>query len=115
MRIKAIMMLASMVMAGMMVTVPALGGDTNRAELEAIVNDYIAACEAKSALLNSSSENIRRAAMHACLRATFCRNSKAVLIDEMIANKVAPKAHTVHHYLNARFNEIVSARELALK
>jgi hypothetical protein len=33
----------------------------------------------------------------------------------MIANNVAPKEYTVYHYLNARFNEIVSARELALK
>lgn len=110
----AIVILLVMAAAGMMMTGPAIGGG-NRAELEAIVNDYIANCEAKSAMLNSSSENIRRAAVHACLRATICRNSKAVLIDEMVANNVAPKEHTVHHYLNARFNEVVSARELALK
>lgn len=114
MKSKAIAILLAMVVTGMIMTGPALGGE-GRAELEAIVNDYIAACEAKSAMLNSSSKNIRRAAMHSCLRATFCRNSKAVLIDEMVAHNVATKEHTVHHYLNARFNEIVSAKELALK
>jgi hypothetical protein len=115
MKIKAIIMLSSMVLAGMMVTVSTLGGDTKRAALEAIVNDYIAACEAKSAMFESRSKNIRRAAVHAFVRATFCRDSKAVLIDELVANNVAPKEHTVHHYLNARFNKIVSAGKLALK
>ena len=111
---KATVILLLVALAAMMMTGPALSGGT-RAELEAIVNEYIAACEAKSAMLNSRSENIRRAAVYACVRATFCRNSKSVLIDEMIASNVAPKKHTVHHYLNARFNETVDARELALK
>ena len=103
-----------MVVAGIMMAGPARGSD-NRAQLEAIVNQYIATCEAKSVMLTSSSENIRRAAMLTCLRATFCRNSKAVLIDEMVAKHVAPKEHTVHHYLNARFKEVVSPTKLALK
>lgn len=115
MKIKAILMLSSMVMAGMVVTVSTLGGDTNRAALEAIANDYIAACEAKSAMIESRSKNIRRAALQAFVRATFCRDSKTVLIEELVANNVAPKEHTVHHYLNARFNKIVSAGKLALK
>ena len=111
---KAIVVLLVMVVAGIMMTGPARGSD-NRVQLEAIVNKYIANCESKFAMLNSSSENIRRAAVLTCLRATFCRNSKAALIDEMVANHVAPKEHTVHHYLNARFNEVVSAEKLALK
>ena len=114
MKRKATVISLVMAMAAMMMTGPALSGGT-RAELEAIVNDYIAACEAKSGMLSSRSENIRRAAVYACVRATFCRNSKAVLIDEMIASNVAPKKHTVHHYLNSRFNETVNAKELALK
>lgn len=115
MKIKAIIMLSVMVMAGMMAKGPALGGETNRASLEAIVNNYISACEAKSAMLNSSSENIRRAAMLSCLRATFCRKSKSELIDEMIARNVKPKPYKVHHFLNARFNEVVDSNQLALK
>jgi hypothetical protein len=113
MRIKAIFILSAMIAAGMMLTVPALSGETHRAELEAIVDNYIAACEAKSAMLNSRSENIRRSAMRACLRATFCRTSRADLIDELVACNVEPKPHKVHHFLNARFDEVVGARELA--
>jgi len=115
MKIIAIIMLSVMVVAGMMVTGPALGGETNRAELEAIVDDYISACEAKSAMLNSSSENIRQAAIRSCLRATFCRNSKATLVNDLVANRVEPKPYKVHHFLNARFNEVVGSDQLALK
>jgi hypothetical protein len=111
---KTILVLAVMVMAGMLMTGPALGNETSRTELEAIVDEYIAACEAKSAMLKSSSENIRRDAMLACLRATFCRNARAELIAELVGGNVAPKKHSVHHYLNARFEEVVGAR-LALK
>lgn len=114
MYIKAIMILSAMIVAGTIMMGPARG-DNIRAELEAIVDNYIAACEAKSPMLDSSSENIRRSAMQACLRATFCRKSKTELIDELVANNVAPKEHTVHHYLNARFNEIVGAGNMALK
>ncbi|MEJ2727235.1 MAG: hypothetical protein P8185_01780 [Deltaproteobacteria bacterium] len=115
MKIKAIIMLSSMVMAAMMVTVPDLNGETNRAELEAIVNDYIAACEAKSAMIESRSKNIRRAAVQSFMRATFCRNSKAELIDELVTKDVPPKKHTVHHYLNSRFNKLVNNGKLAIK
>ena len=113
MKIKAIFILSAMVVAGMMLTVPALSGEIHRADLEVIVDKYIAACEAKSAMLDSRSENIRRSAMRACLRATFCRTSRAELIDELVASNVDPKPHKVHHFLNARFNEVVAAREQA--
>ncbi len=115
MKLKAIIVLLAMAIAGMMVTGPAIGGETNRAELEAIVDDYISACEAKSAMLNSGSENIRRAAMLSCLRATFCRKARSELIDEMVAKNVEPKPYKVHHFLNARFNDVVDSKQLALR
>ena len=115
MRAKAIFVLSAMVAVGMVFTVPALSGETHRAELEAIVDKYIAACEAKSAMLDSRSENIRRSAMRACLRASFCRTSRAELIDELVARNVEPKPYKVHHFLNARFNEVVRNTELATR
>ncbi|MDJ0984207.1 MAG: hypothetical protein QNJ26_01590 [Desulfobacterales bacterium] len=115
MNTKMMIILSAMVMAGMMVTAPALGGETDRARLEVIVDEYISACEAKSAMLNSSSEKIRRAAMLSCLRATFARRAKSELVDEMVAHKVDPKPYKVHHFLNARFNEVVDSSQLALK
>ena len=113
MRIKAIFILSAMVAVGMLLSVPALSGETHRAELEAIVDAYIANCEAKSAMLNSRSENIRRSAMLACLRATFCRTSRTELIDELVTRNVEPKPHTVHHFLNSRFKVVVGDTELA--
>ena len=115
MKIKAIFILSAMVVAGMMLTGPALSGEIHRVDLEVIVDKYIAACEAKSAMLDSRSKNIRQAAMRACLRATFCRTSRTELIDELVASNVEPKSHKVHHFLNARFNEVVGATELALR
>ena len=113
MRIKAIFILSAMVAVGMILSVPVLSGETHRAELEAIVDAYIANCEAKSAMLDSRSEKIRRSAMLACLRATFCRTSRAELIDELVASNVEPKTHKVHHFLNSRFKDVVGASELA--
>ena len=114
MKIKAILVLSAMVAAGMMLTVPALGGENNRAELEAIVEDYISNCESKSALLNSTSTNIRRSAMRACLKAIFCRKTKAELIDALVANNIEPKPYKVHRFLNARFNEVVAAKDMVM-
>jgi len=115
MKSKTTMILVAIVMAGLIMTGPAVGNETNRASLEAIVDEYISACEAKSALLNSSSLNIRRAAMLSCLRATFCRTSKTELINEMVAQNVEAKPYKVHHFLNARFHEVVSSSQLAHK
>jgi len=114
MRISAIFILSAMVAAGTMLTVPALSGETHRAELAAIVDHYIAACEAKSAMLDSRSENIRRSAMRACLKAIFYKNTKADLIGALVANNVAPKPYKVHRFLNARFNEIVAAKDIVM-
>jgi hypothetical protein len=113
MKIKAIFILSAIIVAGMILAVQALSGETNRAELEAIVDDYIGNCEAKSAMLDSRSEKIRRDAMLACLRATFCRALRAELIDELVSSNVEPKSHKVYHFLNARFNEVVGAKKLA--
>ncbi|MGD8303041.1 MAG: hypothetical protein PVI55_11530 [Desulfobacterales bacterium] len=115
MKRKAIMVLSAMVMAGLMLTGPVVSGEINRMSLEAIVDQYISACEAKSAMLDSSSVNIRQAAMLSCLRATFCRRSKTELVDEMVARNIEAKPYKVRHFLNARFNEVVSSNQLARK
>ena len=114
MKIKAIFILSAMVAAGMMLTVPALGDESHRAELEAIVEAYISKCEAKSALLNSTSANIRRSAMRACLKAIFCRKTKTELIDALVTNDVEPKSYKVHRFLNARFDEVAAAKDLVM-
>ena len=114
MKAKAIFVLSAMVAAGMILTVPALGDETHRAKLEALVEAYISECEAKSAFLSSTSANIRRSAMRACLKAIFYKKTKAELIDALVANNVAPKPYKVRKFLNARFNEVAEAKDLVM-
>lgn len=112
MKIKITVLLSAMVLCGTLFTGPAIG-DTYREALETIVDEYIASCEAKSVMLESGSENIRKAAMLSCLKATFCRNCKARLIDALVANRVAPKPHAVQAFLNDQFNDLIKSQEVA--
>ena len=116
MKTKNLIVLSVIVFVGMFMAFPVLGDNSNEAErkasMESIVNAYIAACEAKSALLDSRSETLRKAAMLACLKAVFCKNSKEELIGELLSNGIEPKPYKVHHFLNARFMDVVGAREL---
>jgi hypothetical protein len=114
MKINAIFILSAMAVVATVMALPALGGDTTRSKLEAIVEDYISNCEAKSAFLNSSSVNIRRSAMRACLKAVFYKSTKAELIDALVANNIAPKPYKVRRFLNARFNEVVASKDMVM-
>jgi len=112
MKTKTTVLLSAMVFYGIFFTGPAIGDDY-RAALEAIVDEYIAVCEAKSVMLESGSEKIREASMLACLKATFCRNCKGRLIDALVANGVFPKPHAVQVFLNDQFNNLIKSREVA--
>ena len=89
--------------------IPTLANNTEavetKARLEALVDEYIACCEAKSALRNSRSENIRRSAMRSCKIAAYCKNSKEELVESMLENNIEPKAYKVRYFLNGRFND----------
>jgi len=108
---KITVLLSAIVLYGIFFTGPAIGDDY-RAALEVIVDEYIASCEAKSVMLESGSEKIRKAAMLACLKATFCRNCKVRLIDVLVANGVTPKPHAVQAFLNDQFNDLIRSREM---
>jgi hypothetical protein len=96
--------------------IPAQGSNnaetvTTKARLEALVDEYIACCEAKSALRNSRSEKIRHSAVRSCMKADFYRHSKEELVEVMLENNIAPKAYKVRLFLNERFNVILQAKE----
>ena len=120
MRTKTRMVVFAIVFAAMLCPVLALGNNTEavdtKAKLEALVDEYIACCEAKSALSSSRSENIRRSAMRSCKIASYCKHSKAELVEVMLRNNIEPKAYKVRHFLNGRFNdkynEDLQAKEL---
>ena len=96
-------------------TISALGKNTEAVEtqvrLEALVEEYIVCCEAKSALRSSRSEKIRRSAMRSCTKAAYCRHSKQELVEAMLENDIEPKAYKVRHFLNDRFNAALKAKE----
>ena len=106
---KTTMVMLAIVLTAMLCPMFALGHNTKAVEtkerLEALVDEYIACCEAKFALRNARSENIRRSAMRSCEIAAFCKNSKEELVEAMLENNIEPKAYKVRYFLNVRFND----------
>ena len=115
MRAKISVIILTVVLATMSGAVPALADDTTtlekRAKLEALVDHHIAACSAKSEMLNSRSEAIRNAAIRSCRIANFCMTSREALIDEMLARNIEPKPYKVSRFLNEKFGDVVLAKE----
>jgi hypothetical protein len=115
MRTKTTMVMFAMVLAAVFCPIPALANNTEaveeKARLEALVEEYIACCQAKSALRSSRSEKIRRSAMRSCMKAAYCKHSKEELVEAMLENNIEPKAYKVRHFLNDRFNGTLQAKE----
>jgi len=115
MRSKPTIVLFVIVLTAMLLPIPAPGNNTEavetKAKLEALVDEYIACCEAKSALRNSRSAKIRRSAMRSCMKADYCRHSKEELVEAMLENNIEPKAYKVRHFLNDNFNGALQAKE----
>jgi hypothetical protein len=91
-------------------------GDRNavpRAELADQVERYIASCDAKGALKDSRSENLQNAAAVATMQAAYARAYRERLVDEMLAEGVAPKDYQVKAHINHCFYETVRARTIA--
>ena len=109
MRTKTTLVMLVIVLIAMLCPILALGNNIEtlerKAKLEALVDEYIAVCDAKFALRSSKSENIRRSAMRSCKIATFCKNASEELVDAMLENNIEPKAYKVRYFLNARFQD----------
>ena len=75
------------------------------------IDRYIVSCGAKSEMLNSRSETIRKSAVRSCRIASFCVTSKEALIKEMLANNIEPKPYKVSQFLNEKYRVIVLAQE----
>ena len=103
------------VLTAILCQIPAQGNITKalttKARLEALVDEYIACCEAKSALRGSRSEKIRHSAVRSCMKADFYRYSKKELVELMLENNIEPKDYKVRLFLNERFNVILQAKE----
>ena len=111
--ITSIMVLA-IILATTIFAVPAIGDDTKtietRAKLETLIDRYIVSCGAKSELLNSRSDTIRKSAIRSCRIANFCLTSREVLIKEMLENDIEPKHYKVSRFLKNKFLITVLAK-----
>jgi len=115
MRVKASMVLSAIALVLVIFAMPAIGDDSKlletQAQLETLVDRYIASCGAKSEMLNSRSENIRRSAIRSCRIANFCVTSKETLVKEMLKNNIEPKPYKVSQFLNEKYRGVVLAKE----
>lgn len=119
MKTKAALIFAVLTIAASIMALPALANDENEAEvkakIEALVDEYINSCNAKSELLSSRSENIRRSARRSCLKASYCRHNREELIQDMLDSKVAPKPYKVQLFLSERFSKDSATNGIAGK
>ena len=110
MKTKAIMIISAIVVTGIVMAAPT-PGDGTRAEFEAMLDNYIAECEGKAEMIGSSGrEDIQPEAMLAYLKASFCRNTKQVLIRELVEKKIVPEQQNVDDFLNVRFYDILKRK-----
>ena len=95
--------------------IKALGDNTStvarKAKLEALVEEYITCCKAKSALRGSKSAKIRHSAMRSRMKAAYYRKFKEELVEVMLENNIEPKVYKVRYFLNDRFHRSLQAKE----
>ena len=72
-----------------------------------LLDNYIARCDAKVRMVNSSLENVRRAAAVAMLKGTFAKTYRQELINGLAESGVDQKSYKVDLYLNERFYGLV--------
>mgnify|MGYP003574040587 FL=1 len=105
----------SFIFITMIFAMPAIGDDTKtietRAKLETLIDRYIVSCGAKSELLNSRSNTIRKSAIRSCRIANFCLTSREVLIKEMMEKNIEPKHYKVTLFLNEKFQTIALVKK----
>ena len=115
MRAKASVVLSVIALVAVIFAMPALGDDTKaletRTQLEVLIDKYIVCCGAKSEMLNSRSENVRKSAIRSCRIASFCVTSKEALVKEMLENNIEPKSYKVSRFLNEKYRIVVLANE----
>jgi len=115
MRSKKYVVIFAIIWTTMIFAMPAIGDDTKtiatQAKLEAIIDDYIVSCAAKSEMLNSRSDAIRKSSISSCRIAHFCLTSKEELITEMLENNIEPKHYKVSRFLKDKFRSTVLASQ----
>jgi len=93
-------------------SLPALSQDAEVQNLRAKYGEslkvYTDRCNTKSEMLNSKSDNLRKAALRSCMKASFCSIYKDELIDELMANNIELKPYKIQLFLNHKFETAMS-------
>ena len=87
--------------------------DTNQVvKYSTFIDETIAKCRNKVALLDSGSSNIRRQAIHACLKGAYLKIHKTELVAYLVSANVKPSSDRVEYHLNKRFYQSLKPDEL---
>ena len=115
MKAKTAMAMCVLFLIATLLPIKALGNNTStearKAKLEALVEEYIACCDAKSTLRGSKSAKIRHSAMRSRMKAAYYRKSKDELVEVMLENNIEPKVYKVRYFLNDRFHRSLQAKD----
>ena len=116
MNAKTFLILVTVSLVMMLWVGPATGGQTGtdeqRAAYAKLIDCCTACCDAKSALRNSRSENLRQKAKISCLKAAYLKNYKETIINELIKNDVKLELYKVRYIINSMFYDLLR-REVA--
>lgn len=78
----------------------------------ALVDNYIQKCEAKAAMLNSGSPNIRESAIRATVKGAFIQSNRTTMIKHLMAENAPLNADRVAYHLNRKYAESVYPQEV---
>jgi len=78
----------------------------------ALVDDYIQKCEAKAAMLNSRSSNIRESAIRATVKGAYLQSNRTTIISYLMAENAPLNADRVVYHLNQKYAQSVYPQEV---
>ncbi|MEA3231371.1 MAG: hypothetical protein U9Q05_06420 [Thermodesulfobacteriota bacterium] len=111
MNIKTLFILVTVSLVMMLWVGPAASGQTGtdeqRAAYAKLIDCCTACCDAKSALRNSRSKNLRQKAKISCLKAAYLKNYKGIIVEELIENDVTPELYKVQYVVNSMFYDLL--------
>ncbi len=111
MRVQTIISILTIAFLSLLWTSSALGQQSGTIDLEsaygAAIDEIISRDKSKTALRNSRSANLRRAAAISCMKAAYFKDYKDELIKEMIKADIGTKPYKIRHYLNQSFFSVI--------
>ena len=79
----------------------------NASIYEQLLDEFVDKCEAKTGMVRSRLENIRRDAGVAVVKGAFAKTYRKELVSSMMEDEVGPKFYKVKLYLNKLFYRLV--------